>query len=129
MGWDDWLQYAEGTSSAEERGAEGAENTVDKPTMLHGSCRGKFRPSLYILESVMFCVNKGNLGLVGETSAYATRNADDFSLPRLRLKGSEAYVEYAGAGFFNRLPKDLKRYRNTRQLRHKLTDYLVERSL
>lgn len=69
-------------------------------------------PALYIFETIMYFLREGEGRLVGEVSAYSTRQAQDFWLSRKRLRSTEQEVAYAGASNFNKLPGEIKEKRN-----------------
>ena len=100
------------------------------------SCRPLFKDlgiptvhACYIMESIGYFLKHGEQLSVGEASAYCTRNANDFRLPKLRLKKTEQSVMYAGASYFNKLPADLKQQRGSRGFARGLRSFLIEKAV
>ena len=100
------------------------------------SCKPLFRdlnlltaPSCYIFDSIKCFLTNGNGILVKEASAYETRNADDYRLPKVRLEKSKQDVLYAGASFFNQLPADIKKIKGTKGFYKQLREQLIKKAV
>ena len=99
------------------------------------SCRDAFKslkiltvPGVFILESVMWVLEKKTFPRVGETAVHSTRQKFDFDIPRYRLNTTKNSAAYTGALIYNSLPVDLKEITGVRAFKGKLSDLLVEAS-
>lgn len=99
------------------------------------SCRGMFRtlnfltlPSLYIFRTILsvYCNEEGH-DTVGALHRYPTRHGDDLRTPQHRLALSEREASCAGAGFYNRLPTNLKTNGLGKGFKNKLKKYLIDK--
>lgn len=100
------------------------------------SCRTLFKelallttPACYVFETIRFFLKNGDGQLVGDASAYNTRNAQDIRLPKIRLEKSRQGVLYAGASFFNKLPQHIRVLRGSTKFEPTLRRWLVDRVL
>lgn len=98
------------------------------------TCREAFKelqlltvPSLYIMETVMYCLEYGDFPTMYDVTGRSTRRAADLCLSPKRLIKSEQHVFRQGRVLFNALPQELKAERpNLRKFRRLLRQFLVE---
>lgn len=97
------------------------------------SCRDAFKllriltvPSLYIMEVIMYAVQK-NLPRFSHIHQHSTRRTQDFKLPAHRLALFQKKPSYAGARYFNALPKCLKNSPPT-MLKKKLKEWFIDKA-
>ena len=98
------------------------------------SCRDSFRelnlltvPSVYILECIMFVLEKGDSTLVGDVTGRVTRRGQDLFVPPRRLCVSDGHALQQGRILFNALPVELKEQRgDLKVFKRLLKAHLVE---
>ena len=56
-----------------------------------------------------------------------TRNANNYRLPKVRLEKSKQVFMYAGAGFFNKLPTEIKNLSGTKNFYKELQKWLTQK--
>jgi hypothetical protein len=97
------------------------------------SCRGVFTdlglltvPSAYILDSIMYVLQKGNPTSVGNITGRLTRQVHDLHLSPTRTHKSDSHVLRNGRILFNALPGDIKALRgDLRSFKRKLLSHLL----
>jgi hypothetical protein len=83
------------------------------------SCRESFKelklltvPSAYILDSIMYCLEKSDPVLVSDMTGRVTRQCTDLYISPRRIHKPDSHVLRQGRILFNALPRDLKAMRN-----------------
>ena len=96
------------------------------------SCRESFReldlltlPSLYILETVMFCRFKCILVQGKNIHNYQTRTRETYRVAQHRLQAHERLPSQTGVKFLNRLPTDITNIINHKPFKRALRKLLV----
>ena len=99
------------------------------------SCRPAFKklqlltlPSLYILETVLFCMSKCALTRGRDIHEYETRGRDDYRTGRHRTVVYEHLPSQAGVRYINRLPDSIKNEQTPKALKTRLKRFLASKA-
>jgi len=97
------------------------------------SCREIFKileiltlPSVYIYETIMFCLKKINLVANSDVHDYDTRNSNQYRLQYCRLEIFQKMPSQAGIKLFNKLPEHLKIIQHLNTFKTSLKNFFIQ---
>ncbi len=102
---------------------------------IRNSCRDAFKqldivtfPSLYIYETIVFCLDKCSLVQGNDIHSHDTRSVTSYRIDYHRLELFKKLPSQAGIILFQKLPKKVQNLHNTKLIKNELTNYLVSNS-
>ncbi len=85
-------------------------------------------PSMYIYETIIYCISKCHVIQGREIHSHETRQAYLFRINQHRSKIYSKLPSQAGVTLYNKLPTELKKFDNFKSFKTKLKKYLLSKT-